>query len=122
MPLSFLFLSIQLLAGITKKGPALGFSQVFLNDLIPVAGTGFFGMGQPVFPECIFFFPFQEIKTVYPCLVNQLGQFARRQVTQFSFGMNTDPVQYFIFNYVAYTGENVLVQEGIGYQHIGKGF
>jgi hypothetical protein len=90
------------LAGVTEEGTPLRFAQVFFQDFIAVALTGFFGVCQPMFSQHVCLLPFQEIKAVRARLRDHFSELPRRHISYFCFWMKLDSVEHFIFDDVTY--------------------
>lgn len=80
----------------TKKGAAVGFTDVFFEDGVAVARAFLFGVRKPVLFEGKSLFPFEELEAVMYGFMAQGPKFCGRQVGDFVFGVNAYAKEYFI--------------------------
>jgi len=105
-----------------EECPALAFSEVsYLNKRDMITRANAFRMGQPVFPKFKGFFPFQEIEAIIAGFFDQLRKFSCRDGPDQAFGMDAYPKQYFVLDDIPDSGEDVLIEQGIGSQFFRAG-
>src|SRR5690606_16057739 len=62
--------------------------------------------------------PLQEIEAVLARLLDQFAELFRRERADFAFRVHADPPQHFVLDDVADAGEPLLVEQGVGGEHV----
>src|SRR5690349_9285630 len=111
---------IQDLAVRAEKASPFLYARVFLERWNVASRALHLRVNEPVFPQLKDLFPLVEIEAVGPGLRDEFGEFPGWQGADHALGMHADAEEYLVFDNVADSREDILLEQRVADIQVGK--